>query len=182
LPRYEDTERVKSQNPETVLLHIGLQPGFTFMDIGCGDGFFSIPAAKIVGKEGKVFGLDANSSIIDSLQKKAQQEGLNNIVLKAGKAEEIILCDSCADIVFFSMALHDFATPLKALGNAHKMLRPGGKLVNLDWKKIPMECGAPLHIRFSEIQAQEMIEQSGFKVASVEESGPYHYLITAHPA
>ena len=50
----DDHERRKWQNPEAILSSIGLRPGFTLIDIGCGSGFFALPAAKIVGKKGKV--------------------------------------------------------------------------------------------------------------------------------
>jgi ubiquinone/menaquinone biosynthesis C-methylase UbiE len=174
-----DHERRKWQNPEAILSSIGLRPGFTFIDIGCGSGFFALPAARIVGKKGKVYGLDTDAESIFSLKEQAAREGIGNLYLITARAEESVLCDQCADIVFFGMALHDFQDPLKVLENAKSMVKHTGRLVNLDWKKEPMELGPPLRIRFGEEMAVCLIEAAGFTVETIEDSGPYHYLVIA---
>jgi hypothetical protein len=61
------------------------------------------------------------------------------------------------------------------------MLKPAGKLVDLDWKKKPTVFGPPVQIRFSEGQARALMENAGFKVESVRDAGRNHYLITAKP-
>lgn len=53
---FDETYRRRLQNPEEVLKDIGLKSGFTFVDMGCGEGFFTIPAARIVGKGGEFTG------------------------------------------------------------------------------------------------------------------------------
>ena len=179
--RMPDEERRKWQNPEGILAEIGLQSGTTFMDIGCGQGFFAIPAAKMVGGTGKVFALDINPSNIESLREESTCAGLSNIVLKPAKAEDTVLCASCADIVFFGIVLHDFENPDKVLKNALTMLKPNGRLVNLDWKKEEMSFGPPIYIRFDEEKAKRLIESQGFKVQITKDSGLYHYLIIAAP-
>jgi ubiquinone/menaquinone biosynthesis C-methylase UbiE len=97
----------------------------------------------------------------------------------AGKAEETMICDACADVVFCGTALHDFADPSTVLTNARKMLKPDGRLIDLDWKKEPTELGPPLQIRFSQEKAAKLIQKAGFTIESIKEAGPYHYLITA---
>jgi ubiquinone/menaquinone biosynthesis C-methylase UbiE len=169
------------QNPEKILVSLGLRNGLTFVDIGCGEGFFAIPAAKIVGSTGKVLGVDINSDSINKLTNLAEKESLYNLILKIGRAEESILCDRCGDIVFFGIDLHDFHNPIMVLENAKKMIKPSGILVDLDWKKVPMEIGPPLRIRFSKEKAIQLIQQTGFKIIDVREVGPYHYLIRAKP-
>jgi ubiquinone/menaquinone biosynthesis C-methylase UbiE len=172
-------ERRNWQNPDVILASIGLKPGFTFLDIGCGDGFFAIPAAKIVGEKGVVYGLDNDEEAIDRLGERARAEGLLNLRLKVGEAEETVLCKGCADIVFFGIVLHDFDSAPKVLSNAKKMLKPDGRLVDLDWKKEPMSLGPPLRIRFSEAEAANLIEKVGLKIKTVNASEPYHYIIVA---
>lgn len=175
----DEKARRKWQNPEAILTDIGLGPGFTFMDIGCGQGFFALPAAKLVGEQGIVYGVDINGEYIARLKEKAAAAGLKNLVLETGSAEEAVLCKACADIVFFGIDLHDFGEPSRVLMNASKMLKPMGRLVNLDWKKEPMGMGPPLAKRFSQEEAVSLIEAAGFQVKTVKEAGPYHYLITA---
>jgi ubiquinone/menaquinone biosynthesis C-methylase UbiE len=178
---FDETARRRWQTPEAVLDAIGLKPGFTFVDVGCGNGFFSIPAARLVGNKGRVYGVDIGHEAIDELRKKAESEGLTNIETKVSKAEDAVLCLACADIVFFGIVLHDFQDPVKVLKNARKMLKPEGKLANLDWKKIAMAFGPPLNIRFDEAAATRLIEAAGFKVETISESGEYNYLIVAKP-
>ncbi|OGO00015.1 MAG: hypothetical protein A2Y58_04725 [Chloroflexi bacterium RBG_13_51_52] len=179
---FDDPERRKWQDPEAVLSGIGLKPGLIFVDIGCGSGFFALPAARMVGKNGKVYGLDANPAFIADVKEQADKEGLKNLYLSSGRAEETIICKHCADIVFFGIALHDFQDPSKVLENARSILKPIGKMVNLDWKKEEMALGPPAHIRFDVNKASRLIENAGFTIESVEDSGLYHYLITARLA
>jgi ubiquinone/menaquinone biosynthesis C-methylase UbiE len=177
---YFERERRNWQNPEIILGSIGLKTGQTIVDVGCGNGFFAIPAAHIVGESGVVFALDLDSHAISELREIASKEGLHNLILKVGKAEETILCKNCADIVFLANDLHDFENPGKVLINAKKMMKSEGLLIDLDWKKeMTGMLGPPLQIRFSEKEASNIIEESGFKVGTIEEAGPYHYLITA---
>jgi ubiquinone/menaquinone biosynthesis C-methylase UbiE len=61
---HDETERRKWQNPEAILYEIGLKPGQAFVDIGCNDGFFAIPEARMVDSSGKVYGLDADLEVI----------------------------------------------------------------------------------------------------------------------
>jgi ubiquinone/menaquinone biosynthesis C-methylase UbiE len=181
--RFFDNEkgRRKWQNPEAILVDVGVRTGLTFVDVGCGDGFFALPAARLVGNEGRVYGLDADSQAVGTLKEKAAKERLENFGLKVGIAEETVFCDSCADIVFFGIVLHDFRDPNKVLSNAKKMLKPTGRLINLDWKKEPMRLGPPLQIRFNEEEASNLIVKAGFRIDEIREEGLYHYIIVATP-
>lgn len=177
--RADDPERKKWQDPETIFSAIGLSAGMTFVDIGCGEGYFALPAARRVGPGGKVFAADINADAIAALREQAANEGLHNLSAEVKTAEEAVFCEGCADIVFFGIDFHDFADPEQVLQNAKKMLKPSGRLVDLDWKNEPMEFGPPQQIRFSVPKAQAMIETAGFRVLSVQDAGPYHYLIVA---
>ncbi len=177
---YDEESRRQWQNPEAILEEIGLKPGDIFIDVGCGDGFFALPAARLAGTTGTVYGLDASPEKIARLEAKATRAGLTNLRLKVGRAEDMVLVEAGADFVFFGIVLHDFDDPAKVLTNAARMLKPKGRLVNLDWKKEPMSLGPPLHIRFESEKAKQLIEAGGFRVETVQEAGPYHYLILAH--
>jgi len=175
----DETTRRSWYNPEAILqdLHLGM----TFIDMGCGNGFFSILAAKKVGGKGKVYAVDSDASAIEKLKLKAKTEGLENIVAKVGAAEDMVLCSKCADVVLFSMVLHDFTDPAKVLQNSKKMTKPTGRLVDLDWKKQDMPFGPPVKIRFSEEHASTLIKKAGFQIEGVKDVGSYHYVVTAKP-
>lgn len=175
----DEKERRKWQTPEAILADLRLEPASTFIDIGCGDGFFAVPAARLVGRIGRVYGLDISDEAIVTLRKRAAKEDLDNLTLRTGAAEETVFCEACADIVFFGIVLHDFADATQVLVNAKKMLKPNGRLVDLDWEKKPMRIGPPMQIRFSQRKASNLIQRAGFKINTVKEAGPYHYIIIA---
>jgi ubiquinone/menaquinone biosynthesis C-methylase UbiE len=179
--RYPDEETIRRQwrKPETTLKQAGLRAGMVFMDIGCRDGFFTIPAAQIVGEKGAVYAVDTDAAAIEKLKDTAAEKGLTNITAEIGAGEETVFCTECADMVFYSRVLHDFKDPAKVLRNAETMLKPAGKLVNLDWKKKPMLFGPPVHIRFSEEQAADLIKAAGFTIESVKSAGRNFYVVTA---
>lgn len=180
--RMPEEFRRKWQNPESILHKIGLKPGDTFLDIGCGNGYFAIPAAKIVGDKGVVYGLDISREAIDELNNQAKLLGLTNIRLTTGDAEKVILCESCSDVAFLGIDLHDFDDPLAVLKNARRMLKPGGRLVDLDFKKIRMDFGPPYEKIIDEATAKKLLESAGFTIESVADIPPYTYLIIARPA
>ena len=175
----DENERRKWQDPERILGEAGLKEGDVFIDIGCGKGFFAVPAARIVGRNGKVYAIDASGERLDELRKRAEDEGLRNIVITPGRAEELVPCRDCGDIAFFGVSLHDFDDAARVLSNVHAMLKKGGKVVDLDWKKEHGERGPPYEIRFDERHATELLSSAGFKVIQKREEGREHYIIYA---
>jgi ubiquinone/menaquinone biosynthesis C-methylase UbiE len=177
----DNATRREWYNPEQILQTIGLRQGMVFVDVGCGEGFFTILAAKAVGEKGKVYAVDTDKSAIERLKSKSKAENLKNITVIVGKAEETVFCKGCADFVFYSMVLHDFYDPEKVLQNAREMLKADGLLVDLDWKKSEMPFGPPVSIKFSEKYASSLIQTQGFTDANATSVGPYHYVVTAKP-
>jgi ubiquinone/menaquinone biosynthesis C-methylase UbiE len=177
--RADDPDRSRWQNPEKILSAIGVRPGMVLIDIGCGDGYFSLPAARMVGPQGKVYGVDIDIDAIDRLNRRAAEDGLNNLFLEVNEGEKAVLCEGCADIVFFGIDLHDFRDPIAVLKNAKRMLQANGRLVDLDWKDQPMDIGPPLSKRFSIEKAVNLINSAGFIIQEITDAGLYHYLIIA---
>lgn len=175
----DNAERREWQNPEVILADIGLKPALTFIDVGCGGGFFTMPAARIMHNTGKIYGIDVNPDYINELRELAAKEKLKNLELTAGKAEEVVVCEACADILFFGVVLHDFENAAKVIRNANRMLKPGGRLFNLDWKKEKTDRGPSFQKRFSQSYAAELIRTAGFAIENIKPSGRYHYLIGA---
>jgi ubiquinone/menaquinone biosynthesis C-methylase UbiE len=175
----DDPERRRWQDPEEVLTSIGLREGMVFADIGCGEGYFTIPAARRVGPRGRVYAADINAEAVERLRDRAAKEGLGNVIPRAGEAENTVFCEGCADIVFFGIDLHDFRDPVTVLRNATRMIGPEGRVADLDWKDEPMDLGPPQGIRLSREKAASLMESAGLKVISVQDAGLYHYLIIA---
>ncbi|MBD3205046.1 methyltransferase domain-containing protein [Candidatus Bathyarchaeota archaeon] len=177
----KEKERRNWQDPEGTLKRIGLSECHYFADIGCGYGFFSIPAAKIVGEKGKIYAVDKNPEAISIVKKRLNKESLN-AELVTGMAEETLFCEKCMDIVFFSIVLHDFADIPKVLENSRKMIKNDGTLVNIDWKKIHLDKGPPYSKKFSVEKAKSLIKNAGFNVKDVRNDSELLYTIIADPA
>ena len=177
--RSDDPERRQWQDPEKILSYLDVAPGMVFIDVGCGDGYFALPAARRVGPQGKVYAVDIDASAIQRLREQAAREGLDHLFSEVREAEETVVCEGCADYVFFGIDLHDFVDPAHVLLNAKKMLGPQGHVIDLDWKDEPMEFGPPQQKRFSIDKARHLIESAGLAITSVSDAGPYHYLIIA---
>ena len=95
-----DVERWLEQYGEEFLRKIGIRRGNVVLDFGCGSGNYTIPAARIVGKEGTVYALDKNKEVLDTLMRRAKSEGLNNIRrINTGGEVKIKLDDESVDVV-----------------------------------------------------------------------------------
>jgi len=175
-----EAQRREWQNPEKILMESGVKAGDVLIDLACGFGFFAIPAAEMIGSEGVVCGVDVDDEALRELRAQSARAGLGNIRVKLAAAEDVSLCERCADIAFIGIALHDFKDPFKVLQHAKQALKMDGRLVNLDWKKEPTPFGPPVDIRFSESEAASLIERAGFNIVSIRDSGPYHYVIVAN--
>ncbi len=178
--RYDETTRRKNQNPKEILISNGLKKDMICIDLGSNDGFFTIPAAKIVGSKGKVYALDVNKEAVNELIQKAKMENLTNISASVGEAENFSLENVKADFVFLGMVLHDFYNPTLSLSNAYKSLKKGGKLVNFDWKKTDTLMGPPFAKRLSEEEVSGLLKKTGFTNIEVKSYSDNYYIITAN--
>lgn len=178
--REKENLRRAWQNPEETLRKVGLKSGNYFVDIGCGYGFFTLPASRMVGSQGRVYALDINESAIETLQRRLSAESLK-ATLKVGRAEQTVFCEDCMDIIFFSIVLHDFQDQHRVLDNARKMIKNSGILVNIDWKKKPLPLGPPMEKKFSPQKTISLIEDSGFSVLELTDDHRYLYTLTAKP-
>lgn len=95
-----------------ILKRIGIKTGVSVLDFGCGSGTYTIPVAKIVGKEGRVYALDKDKNALDNLMKKAELAGLKNIKKMATSGElEIELPDESVDVSLIFDVFHHYYFP-----------------------------------------------------------------------
>ena len=135
-------KRRLEQNTEAVLRTVGLGSGQRVLDYGCGSGAFAIPAARIVGEEGKVYALDISSKALAKVKDRAAREGLGNIeaLLSEGKGVPGLLEGESFDVVLLYDVLHLIEDKTSLLRELHKMLEAQGFL-SVD----------PMHLREEEI-------------------------------
>ncbi|MBU1039109.1 class I SAM-dependent methyltransferase [Patescibacteria group bacterium] len=176
------TEIVTSKllNPESLLKdELGLSSGHNFGDLGCGGaGYFTLPAARLVGSQGKVYAVDILKSALEGVVGKAKLENLNNIEtvwsdlekLGATKIESAILDFACLINIIFQSRQNDFI-----LKETNRLLKTGGSLLLVDWKVQPTPFGPPLDNRIAPEKVVELSKVAGFSLVKQFEAGPYHY-------
>ena len=117
-----------------VLKKAGVKRGQIVLDFGCGCGTYTVPAAKMVGNEGRVYALDKDGKVLDELMQRAESAGLQNIVRIGTSAKpRIELADECADIVLLFDVFHSyyFSRPSdrrELLDEVYRILKPDGIL------------------------------------------------------
>ena len=119
--------RIKKAFPHEVLAEAGVHAGMTVLDFGCGPGRFTIPAAGIVGAEGRVHALDVHPLAIRLTERKARRAGLANISLVRSDCATGLPPGS-VDAALLYDTLHDMEDKDAILGELHRVLKAGGKL------------------------------------------------------
>jgi ubiquinone/menaquinone biosynthesis C-methylase UbiE len=116
------------KNPFRLLETAGLKPGQKVVEVGCGPGFFTIPAAKIVGRDGIIYATDINHRAIKRVEGKMRKYGIGNIKPILGNAANSGLRDSSIDMAFV-FGLRYIAGGLSNLvSEMHRILKSGGIL------------------------------------------------------
>lgn len=114
---------------ETTLARIGLQPGDYGLDVGCGPGRLSVPAALRVGPTGMVVALDVQLGMLARLEQRVQQAGLTNVVPQQGDISAgVDLPPAHFDRAWLVTVLGEIPNRTAALRNIYQLLKPGGTL------------------------------------------------------
>lgn len=168
--------------PLRVLNEIGLTTGNTLLDVGCGEGRFSVPASKIVGVEGRVYALDASEERLAVLRGAIAGQSIANIEAFLGDVtERISVDDDSADVCLMANVFHELVEDgvIKGeMGEIRRVLKPDGVLAIVDFKKdVERPPGPPLSVRLDAREVENVVRQYGFERIRAVEVGPYHYLI-----
>lgn len=123
-------KRWLDKNASQILSAVGVQEGKSVLDLGCGSGTYTIPAAKLVGDDGRVYALDVSRKALDRMEKKAKREGLKNIVrIDASAGEQIPLEDETVDVMLLIDVLQEIDDRSALLDEAYRILRQGGVVI-----------------------------------------------------
>ena len=147
-------------------------------DLGAGEGTLSQLLAQ---RAEKVIAIDLSPKMVDYAQKLAVSNGLANLEFRIGDIEDPPIADSSIDLAILSQALHHAENPQRAIDSAHRILRPGGRLIVLDLLQHNFSEARELYadrwLGFSESQIASMLEKAGFTgietvIADKEETHP----------
>ena len=137
--------------------------GNDFADLGAGDGSFSLLLAQ---QAAKVIAIDSSARMIEVGRDQAKRQGAKNVEFHLGDIEEVPLADASVDLAFFSQSLHHALHPERAVHEAWRIVRPGGRIVILDLAKHRFEEAREMYadewLGFSEAELEAMLEKAGF--------------------
>lgn len=116
------------RDPNRVLKAAGLEPGQKVLEVGCGPGFFTVPAARIVGEKGSVRALDINPLAVERVQQKIEEEGVTNVETILADAAQTGLPDQSFDLIFVFGLVRPIGDMENILTELHRLLKPAGIL------------------------------------------------------
>lgn len=171
-------QRAKILPAEKILTRFGLKPDQYLADLGCGQGYFALEAAKIVGTQGKIKAVDIASERLQTLEQSAQNLGIaEQIKTFLAEGENVPLPNKDVDVVLIANVLHELNNPLNYLRDARRILKNQGQIWVIEWQKKETPMGPPLDERRSVEEWIALLEQAGFEDIWAQIYNPAHILI-----
>lgn len=177
--KLDSPQRKRLLNPAKTLRSLGISAGMVVADIGCGTGFFTIPLASAVGPRGKVFAVDISREMTRDVRKRAGKEGLQNVKTVFSRENKIPVTSKRIDYCLLSSVVHELENKILFFKELKRLVKDGGKVGIIEWKKIPSPLGPPLQERISLAAMKQMLAENGFAVKKTFSPGKYNYGIVA---
>jgi len=171
-------ERYQELKPDILLQRLGVRPGSTILDLGCANGFFTLPAAVAMGEEGMIIAADVSEQMLTLLNRRMAPDNVQ--VLQVGEVKMDVETDSVDGAVVLFL-YHEFKSPADNLKEIQRVLKPGGKLLMIDWDPLSDRARGPKKDhRVLQSDAIKTLESQGFLVDEKENYIDDIWLVLAH--
>ena len=170
-----DPNRDERQKPRELVQAMAITRGMTVADVGTGIGYMLPFLSRAVGRQGHVIGEDIFDDFLASAKQRVETQNLQNVTFTKGTETDPSLPEGQVDEVLVLDVYHHFDYPEKMLAGIHKALKPGGKLVIVEYYKSPeaMANGrAMTHIRINKPDVIKEISANHFRLVSEREHIP----------
>jgi ubiquinone/menaquinone biosynthesis C-methylase UbiE len=180
----ERSERDQEEEPDVALAVLKIPKGASVADIGAGSGYMTEKLSARVGPDGRVFANDVQPQMLEILSRRLAMRKITNVTLVQGTIDDPKLPPASVDLELMVDVYHELSQPQTMLRHLKAALKPGGRLVLLEYRKedpaIPIR---PEH-KMSIAEAKMEVEAEGFTLATVDEALPRQHILifTAKPS
>ena len=182
-------ERRAHLDPVRALGEFGLHQGAVFADLGCGPGFFTLPAAKIVGPRGRVHAADVQPEMLARVREAAEAKRLWNIETHLvreeprdqGWAYDFGVPASTVDLALVAFVLHEAEDAASFLRDAARLLRPSGRIAVLQWHKRDTYAGPAVQARMTPEETLISVSDAGLRAQAAPPLDPDRYAFFVRP-
>ncbi|MFA5021798.1 MAG: class I SAM-dependent methyltransferase [Patescibacteria group bacterium] len=166
-------------DPDQILAKINIKTGDQIADLGCGGaGHFIAPLARLVGDQTKIYAVDIMKTVLRAITSKARLEGINNIRPIWSDLENVGATNITPDSLDAAVLVNVLSLSKKReniLKEALRLLKKGGKLLIVDWNKVPTTFGPPLEQRVKDEEVKEIASRLNYKFDQEFAAGKYHF-------
>jgi ubiquinone/menaquinone biosynthesis C-methylase UbiE len=174
--------RQREEDCETLLKVLKVKPGMVVCDMGCGNGFYTLPIAKLVAPKGRVLAVDIQVEMLRLLEKRSKEEGVKNIQPIHGSLVDPKLPDGKVDMILLVDVYHEFSHPEHMLKAMRKSLKPDGRLVLVEFRLEDPEVPIKLLHKMSKEQILKEIPPMGFKLVEQFDDLPWQHVMFFEPS
>jgi ubiquinone/menaquinone biosynthesis C-methylase UbiE len=169
-------ERDREEDPDLAIRLLRIQKGATIADVGAGSGNITIRLAQAVGPMGKVYANDIQPGMLDILQKNIARAKLTNVVPVLGAIDDPKLPAESIDLAIMVDVYHEFSEPQKMLQRLREAIKPGGRLVLLEYRAEDPDVPILREHKMTKGQVKQEVEHEGFKQSRVFDDLPWQHL------
>lgn len=178
--KLSDEWRREHLDPQGFWRRVGLAPGAVVVDVGAGTGYFALPAARLVGPTGRVYGCDVSPEMVVHLRREAEAAGLSQLEALRSEEHRLPLPDASVDLALTAFVLHEVEDPYELLQELRRVLKPAGRLVVIDWlPDVPWPEDLPRRQRWAPSTVRYMLRRAGFNPRLSSRPNEANYLIQA---
>lgn len=164
------------QQPDALVGALGLRAGDVVADVGAGTGYFTFRLARAVGPQGKVLALDVDDRFFALLRGRPEFKSAANVVLRKVPTNAPGLADAEVDVIFICNTYHHLEARPAWLAAARRALKPGGRIINVDFKDGLLPVGPPAAHKVPEAHVRAELDAAGFTYAGAPMQLRYQYV------
>ena len=176
-PWLERREREEEEAPDVALNVLKIPKGASVADIGAGSGYITVRLSARVGPTGRVFANDVQPQMLNILAQRLSNAKITNVTLIEGTLDDPKLPPASVDLALMVDVYHELSQPQAILRHLRESLKPGGRLVLLEYRKedptVPIK---PEH-KMSVAEAKMEVEAEGFTLSKVDEVLPRQHIL-----